>query len=147
MLLSTLTFSCPRIRRTATPATRHIDDEGRTRVGEKTESYLPVRSQRSISVPVLPFAPEAVEALCRGGHQHDAQESSILRRCQPAIQLIGKRLSIFGAEVGRSSNSLSSAAKLIQEIPNGQALTDVGIRVQFTSRVEGLPTSGDHFCG
>jgi hypothetical protein len=47
------------------------------------------------------------------------QPCSTLRRRQPAIELIGERLPVFGAEVGRSSSDLASPAQLIQEIPHG----------------------------
>jgi len=42
------------------------------------------------------------------------QSELILRRCQPAIELIGECLSILGVEVRRSPGDLTSSAQFIQ---------------------------------
>ncbi len=54
-------------------------------------------------------------------------------------------MSILGVEVCRSPGDLASSAEFIQQIPNGKSRADVGIRVKFAARIEGLRAIGDHF--
>ncbi len=64
--------------------------------------------------------------------------------CQPAIELIGERLAIAGAEVGWPAGDLAPAAQFVHEISDGQSPTHVGLGVQLAAGIEGLPAFGNH---
>jgi len=57
---------------------------------------------------------------CASGYELVSIERNLPhRQCQPAIELIGERLSVFGVEVCRPAGDLISSAQLIEEIPIG----------------------------
>ena len=78
------------------------------------------------------------------GTSRPVNRESALGCGQPAIELIGERLPVFGCEVRRSPGDLASPAQFVKQVPNGKPLADVGFRVQLATRIEGLPALGNH---
>jgi len=57
---------------------------------------------------------------------------------QPAVELIGEGLSVFGTEVRGAAANMTAAAELVEDVAHRQPFTDIGGCIKLAPRVDGF---------
>ena len=90
----------------------------------ETQPYSDPRIKRPLSAIRLAFA--------------SVLTSELFVFDQPAIELIGKCLAIFGAEVRWAAAHLATAPELVNSVSHCKSLTDIGVCIESAARIDSV---------